>query len=214
MNENKIFQHNSYHSLRSGFYKGTIALSEALRHGSIGIGTLDGANGEVIILDGVAYHGDANNQVRQVGLDDNETLPYVAVLDIKASDLNSLEFENLLSDDLYAELAKSFSNYSLYGIKITGNFRLVEIMSKPAHNTAPYEEILEKQPHFKREKLSGTMVGIWGPRHLESLYGSGYHLHFLSDDKSFGAHVERFIVDSVKVEFVEIDKIEQEFDFS
>ena len=60
----RIFQHNTFTTLSSGFYKGTITLKEALEHGSVGIGTLDTANGEVTIINGIAYHGDSENHVR------------------------------------------------------------------------------------------------------------------------------------------------------
>ena len=57
-----------------GFTKGTITAGEALKYGQIGIGTLDGADGEVIILDGTAYHGNSENQVRIVKPDENFTV--------------------------------------------------------------------------------------------------------------------------------------------
>ncbi|MDU0400582.1 Alpha-acetolactate decarboxylase [Lactococcus lactis] len=75
----RIFQHNTFTTLSSGFYKGTITLKEALEHGSVGIGTLDTANGEVTIINGIAYHGDSENHVRLV--EEDETMPYVAMVE-------------------------------------------------------------------------------------------------------------------------------------
>ena len=39
------------------------------------------------------------------------------------------------------------------------------------------------QPYFTKENISGTMVGVWAPKHLTDLFGLGFHLHFVSDDK-------------------------------
>lgn len=62
MKTSKIFQHNTYTTLYGGFYEGTITAGEVLKHGLNGIGTLDGADGEVIILNGHVYHGSNENQ--------------------------------------------------------------------------------------------------------------------------------------------------------
>lgn len=207
MKTSKIFQHGSYSTLYGGFYDGTIRLDEALKHGDCGIGTLDGADGEVIVLDGVAYHGNSENKVRVIAA--NETLPYIALIKHVAN--HQFDSKTLSSTHL-TELSEAFpTKNSAYSIKITGFFSSVEISSKQAHNTEPYLDILAKQPHFTRENVTGTIVGIWSPAHLSGLYGNGFHLHFLSTDKSFGAHLVRFTAENVKVEFGEIGKIEQEF---
>ena len=205
----KIFQHNTFTTLSGGFYKGTITLKEALKHGTAGIGTLDTANGEVTIIDGIAYHGDSENQVRQVKAD--ETMPYVAMVDhqplIKFTD------ETVSKSDVFlSALTERFpATNTAYSIVITGRFKEMTISSKPANNTRPYAEIMADQPYFTKEDVSGTMVGIWSPKHLTDLFGFGYHLHFVSDDKSFSAHVQNFITKNVSVEIGKISQIEQEF---
>ena len=209
MTNSKIFQHNTYNTLYGGFYEGTITLEEALKHGSAGIGTLDTANGEVTILDGVAYHGSSENKVRIVEKD--ETLPYVAVVDHQplmsftdASCSSASEFLSALTEKLPTKSAA-------YSIVIAGFFKTMTISSKPAGNTEPYLDILAKQPHFTRENACGTIVGIWSPKHLADLFGDGFHLHFVSSDKTFSAHVQDFVIDKVTVEFGKIDSIQQVF---
>ena len=95
----RIFQHNTFTTLSIGFYKGTITLKEALTHGKVGIGTLDTANGEVTIIDGIAYHGDSENQVRLV--EENETMPYVTMVEhqpiVKFTDNSVSNSEDFLS---------------------------------------------------------------------------------------------------------------------
>ena len=205
----KIFQHNSYTTLNGGFYKGTITLENALKHGNIGIGTLDGADGEVIILDGIGYHGSSENVVRTVKTD--ETLPYVAMVEhmkTKAFDVT----ENLDMTDLMTKIISEMpAKNTAYTISITGTFKTVTISSKPANNTKPYAEILANQPYFTAENIEGTAVGIWSPSHLSGLYGNGAHLHFLSRDKTFGAHISDFLTENVHVEIGQIREIQQEF---
>ncbi|GBG97086.1 acetolactate decarboxylase [Lactococcus termiticola] len=204
----KIFQEGSYRTLNGGFYEGTISLEEALTHGTVGIGTLDGANGEVIILDGIAYHGDAQNQVRFV--DGKEKLPYVAVLEHQAD--KSFELKDLANDQALAEILGQLPSQSTaFSIALTGNFEKIEISSKPANNTEAYPEIMAKQPHFTRENIKGSIVGIWSPNHLSGLYGDGFHLHFISEDKDFGAHLVAFDVVEAQAEVGQITDMTQHF---
>ncbi|MFC4652574.1 acetolactate decarboxylase [Lactococcus nasutitermitis] len=205
----KIFQQGSYSTLYGGLYEGTITAEEALKHGRAGIGTLDGADGEVIIWDGVIYHGNSKNQVREVKA--GETLPYVAVIEATTDitfDSNDLSFKNLLNNFL----EKIPSKNTAYSLVISGEFHHVEITSKPEKNgERAYLDILAEQPHFTKENLSGTIVGIWAPEMFESLYGNGFHLHFISDDRAFGAHLVDFEATKVTVKIGQIDKMEQQF---
>lgn len=205
----KIFQHNSYTTLYGGFYEGTITAEEALRHGNCGIGTLDGADGEVIILDGMMYHGNSEKNVRIVN--GEEMLPYVAVLEHEAT--HRLELENAELSSLLSVLMAEVTNKNIpYSVKIAGTFNEVEITSKPDKNgTTPYLDILAHQPHYTARNITGTIIGLWSPKHLETLYGNGFHLHFISDDKVFGAHLTNFYGQNLQVEFGEINEMTQEF---
>lgn len=209
METSKIFQHNTFTTLSGGFYKGTIRLKEALQHGSAGIGTLDTADGEVTIIDGIAYHGDAHNQVRLVN--DEETMPYVAMVDHHP--LQTFTDQSVSnSKDFLAHLIEKFpTKNTAYSLVIHGKFKTVTLSSKPANNTRSYPEIMADQPYFTKEEVEGTMLGIWSPEYLEDLFGSGFHLHFVSDDRTFSAHVQHFITKEVTVEIGQISQIDQEF---
>ncbi|MFV0556642.1 MAG: acetolactate decarboxylase [Lactovum sp.] len=204
----KIFQHNSFYTLSQGFYKGTVFLEDVMKKGELGIGTLDGASGELIILDGKAYKADDQNKINL--LNGKESLPYVAVW--KASIYKKLTYKCLSSQEIFSNLMTHFpSKNFLYSLKIMGNFKKVEVTCKSDNNTKSYSEILKTQAHFIQENIEGTALGIYAPQHLEQLFGQAFHLHFLSRDKKFGAHLDHFISEEVTVELGIIHKIEQEF---
>ena len=50
-----IYQVALLQSLTQGYYDGIIKVSELKEHGDIGIGTFEGVNGEMIVLDGTVY---------------------------------------------------------------------------------------------------------------------------------------------------------------
>ncbi|MDR0199086.1 MAG: acetolactate decarboxylase [Streptococcaceae bacterium] len=204
-----IYQMNSYTTLYGGFYEGSITALEVLKYGKNGIGTLEGADGEVIILDGVVYHGNSDGQVREVRPD--EQMPYAAVVSGTFDDSYSL---SAVSSDFPQEIVEKFSTQDLaQAIKISGQFNRVEITSKKPGNPTgrPYVEILAEQPHFVRETISGTLVGIWAPKALSGLYGDGFHLHFLSDDHQFGAHAASFSLKQGELQLASLTHLTQDF---
>lgn len=52
---NVLYQHGTLALLVPGLLEGTTTIGELLKHGDTGIGTGEGLDGELIILDGVAY---------------------------------------------------------------------------------------------------------------------------------------------------------------
>lgn len=48
---NVLYQHGTLGTLMAGLLKGTASINELLQHGDLGIATLTGSNGEVIVND-------------------------------------------------------------------------------------------------------------------------------------------------------------------
>ena len=46
----QLFQYNTLGALMAGLYEGTMTIGELLKHGDLGIGTLDSIDGELIVL--------------------------------------------------------------------------------------------------------------------------------------------------------------------
>jgi hypothetical protein len=51
------------------------------------------------------------------------------------------------------------------------------------------EVLAHDQTFFEYENIEGTMVGIYCPPYMSALNAVGWHLHFISDDKTKGGHV-------------------------
>jgi len=47
----------------------------------------------------------------------------------------------------------------------------------------------EHQAEFELGAVDGTMVGFWSPPYASGVEVAGYHLHFLTDDRTAGGHV-------------------------
>jgi acetolactate decarboxylase len=76
-------------------------------------------------------------------------------------------------------------------IRIDGQFELVRARSVPRQSPPyrPLTEVVAGQHVFELTDVSGTMLGFRFPAYVEGIEVSGYHLHFISDDRGRGGHV-------------------------
>lgn len=71
----------------------------------------------------------------------------------------------------------------------------------------PYPELLEvtcHQPEFHIPETHGKLTGFFCPEFVKGINISGYHLHFLSDDKKSGGHLLGF---QLKSGILKLDRI-------
>ena len=76
-------------------------------------------------------------------------------------------------------------------IRLDGRFELIRARSVP-RQTPPYRpltEVVLEQHVFELSDVEGTMLGFRFPDYVEGIEVSGYHLHFISADRSRGGHV-------------------------
>lgn len=69
-----LYQHGTLALLVPGLLEGTTTIGELLKHGDTGIGTGEGLDGELIILDGVAYKVGQSGVAERVP--DDFTMPF------------------------------------------------------------------------------------------------------------------------------------------
>lgn len=197
-----LVQISTIDALLTGLYDGAIPLDEMVQNGNFGIGTFDKLDGEMIILDGVVYQIKADGKVYQPALD--LTTPFFTVTKFEEPDSSFTfspatfkEFEKF-SDDL-------INNKNLfYAVKVSGNFKYVKTRSVPPQ-TKPYKplsEVTKNQSLFEKENVAGTIVGFRFPQFASGINVPGYHLHFISGDKTFGGHVLDLSFENCKVEIL------------
>ncbi|MGT2932872.1 acetolactate decarboxylase [Streptococcus catagoni] len=212
-NQTTLFQHNTLASLMAGLYKGTVSIEDLLKHGDLGIGTLDYIDGELIILDGKAYQARAlKDQVQVLEVDPKELVPYAAIVSHRVD--SSFRIDQAISDsNLKEKLLTYFKSKNLFqSIKITGKFENMHVRMIPKSQAGKsFAEIASQQPEFTEATVCGTLVGFWTPELFHGVSVAGYHLHFLSEDHSFGGHVMDFRLVEGQVEIGQIDSLQQDF---
>jgi acetolactate decarboxylase len=184
-----LFQASTIAALLEGAYDGDLSFAELAEHGDLGLGTLNGLDGEMIALDGRFYRADVDGAVGEV--DARAHTPFAVVTRfeaaIEAGIEGPLDHEGLLAqlDELIPVGAASCA------IRLDGRFASVRARSVP-RQIPPYRpltEVVAEQHVFELVDVIGTMLGFRFPDYAEGIEVSGYHLHFVSDDRTRGGHV-------------------------
>lgn len=186
-------------SLAMGYFDGSITVKDLKTLGDTGIGTFDGLDGELIFLDGVVYRANQNCKVNVVA--DNVTIPFCNVTffdkDLSGS-ITDLQGKDALDKILNENIRKDNSVNSFYMVKVHGTFSEILIRSE-AKQFAPYPTLVEAlqatQKEFTHKNIKGTVVGLYCPDFMSSLNSTGWHFHFVSDDKKIGGHVLNLNID-------------------
>lgn len=187
-----IYQVSLLQGLTFGDYYGSISVSELKQHGDIGIGTFDALDGELIMLDGEVYRAAGDGSVEIVS--DDETIPFSNVTFMDADEtilLSDIPSYASLCDKLN-QLTEEKGKNRFYMIRIDGTFQEMNVRSEYAQKE-PYQPLVEVLEHdqtfFDYQNIEGTLVGLYCPPYMSSLNATGWHLHFISKDKTKGGHV-------------------------
>jgi acetolactate decarboxylase len=176
-------------------FDGYLPCRELLKYGDFGIGTFDRMEGEMIVVDGNIYQGKADGKVYAPDLD-NRT-PFATVCHFRP-DLTWTVSDTANREAMERMFDEKASNQNVFcAIRVEGAFSYVEthalrIQSKPYPSTA---EVVKSVVHSEMQDVSGTIVGFRSPPYVRGIGDPGYHLHFLSDDKTQGGHVLTFDMD-------------------
>ena len=178
-----------------------------MQHGDLGIATLTGSNGEVIFLDGKAYH--ANEHKEFVELKGDELTPYATVTKFVAD--TSYETKDKSSEAVFAEIKEKMLSENLFSaVKISGLFKKMHVRMMPAQEP-PYTRLIDSARRQPEQTVKGAVVGFFTPELFHGIGSAGFHVHFANDDRNFGGHVLDFEVEDVKVEIQNIETFEQHF---
>ncbi len=76
------------------------------------------------------------------------------------------------------------------GLRLDGRFRRIDL--RAARRALPGEDLVAATSHqseFGFDDVEGTLVGFWTPTYAGALNIAGYHMHFISADRSRGGHL-------------------------
>lgn len=184
-----LFQVSTIDALLVGVYDGDMTFSQLKKKGNFGIGTFDKLDGEMICLDGKFYKIRVDGKVYKVK--GKEKTPFAVVTNFKSDKKQGLVGTKTL-EQLEAQIDSLLGSKNIfYAVKVKGTFKNVKARSVPEQEK-PYPllvDVVKDQAVFEYEDIKGTIVGFWSPAYVKGINVPGYHLHFLSKDRSKGGHL-------------------------
>jgi acetolactate decarboxylase len=187
--EHLLFQTSTIDALLSGHFDGDVSMAELCQHGDLGLGTLNGCDGELLVLDGAAWQARLDGSLHRVPGD--ALTPYAVVTrfdpDHRIDLAGPLDF-----DALAARLdAEGRPGAEGAAVRIEGRFASVRIRSVPRQQRPypPLADVVAQQQVTELEEVDGTVVGFRFPGPLDGIEISGWHLHFADAARERGGHV-------------------------
>ena len=194
-----LYQVSVIDALMQGAYDGVIPVGEMMRHGDFGLGTFDALDGEMVVLDGTCYRVGMDGTAQPVN--GSILVPYADITTFERETvIPGISGSNLSQVTAALDAALPSENYFL-AIRIDGTFPAVKARSVPRQEK-PYPPLTEAVVHqavFQWYNVTGTVVGFYSPPYTEGIDVTGYHLHFLSADRSKGGHLLDLAVENTPV---------------
>lgn len=202
-----MYQTSTLNALVEAVYDGEITCGELKKHGDFGIGTFNGLDGEMIVLEGKIYQVKADGVAYPIF--DSTKTPFAVVKFFKTNRNASLK-KDLNYDHLQEYLDGLLPSKNLfYAVKIEGTFRYVKARSVPKQNK-PYPglvEVTKNQKVFEFRNVEGTIVGLRCPEYTKGINLPGYHFHFITKDRGAGGHLLECTLQAANVEIDSTSKL-------
>lgn len=184
-----VHQVSTLQALMQGAYEGQLPCRDLTRYGTLGIGTFDGLDGELILLDGQVYQATADGRVIR---NPATTTPFANVVRFRPEEVVGKIDGPLSLEGVLAMLeGRTGSKNLFYAVRIDGQFAEMKVRSVPRQSRPypPLAEAAKEQRVFDLQDVPGTLVGFRFPEYIRGVNMPGWHLHFISDDRRRGGHV-------------------------
>lgn len=199
LKEKELFQVSTSAALIQGVLEGDYTYADLMRKGSYGIGLFNGADGEMIALDGSFYQVDYNGKVTLVK--SSQIAPFAQVIFFKPTSKFSIKSEpsfQRAAKQIYREF---FNKNVPYAVFLKGTFSWVKVrtLQKQQKPYPSFLDVTNKQREFTKKNIEGMAFGFWFPDYWAGISVPGFQMHFLSEDLSFGGHIENMALENVSV---------------
>jgi acetolactate decarboxylase len=183
-----VFQTSTVNALMEGASTGDMTMGELKTHGDFGLGTFDGLDGEMIELDGKVFQVRADGHAHPV--EDSARTPFATVSFFKADESARLDRIST-QPEMLAKVATMLPSQNIFhAVRIEGRFDYVKTRAVAMQDkSVGLEAAAREEPVFEFHDVEGAIVGFFTPDYLRGVNVPGYHLHFITADRTAGGHM-------------------------
>jgi acetolactate decarboxylase len=134
----EAYQVSTISSLLAGGYDGATTIGEILRHGNFGLGTFNGVDGEMIVLDGQVYRATVDGRAHLV--DPSELTPFAVVVPFQPQSTMAVTAGQSLEQLEAALDALPYSASRIFAARVGASSRRCRSAASPSRRlpTAPW----------------------------------------------------------------------------
>ena len=204
MATNVLYQYSVMAALMDGVAEHGLPLGRLLKHGNFGLGTFRHMAGEMAMNEGRAWQMTSDGGIRELDAaaeakqdNDASCCPFAMVTNFQPTVHDALPVDASpvkTKDDFAAWLDRRLpanARNQFVALRLKGSFASVTIRVIPAQSFRGQKlaELTAAQSEHTATELRGTVVGFRSPGYAAGVGVPGLHLHFLSDDDTYGGHI-------------------------
>ncbi len=187
--DHALFQTSTIDALLAGHFDGDVTIGELLQHGDLGLGTLDGCDGELLVIHGRAWQARLDGSLHSVAAE--ALTPFGVVVPFTPD--RTVELDGPLDFGALARHLDEAQPPEAEGaaVRIEGRFSRVRVRSIPRQQRPypPLADVIAQQRVTELSDVDGTVVGFRFPGPLGGVEIAGWHLHFATRDRRRGGHL-------------------------
>lgn len=177
----QLYQYSHFLAVSRGLYDGDLSIQTLKEQGTVGLGTFNALDGELVVVDGNFYHCTEGKKVRQA--ENYEQLPWAAMTSFTSNK---------------KQIKGSFNNLTIGSVP------------KQTKPYLPIEKIIENSIQIETGSIIAECVGFYAPEFMFPIKSTGLHLHCISDAQQFGGHVLNLDLQSAELHFEAITQFQIE----
>jgi acetolactate decarboxylase len=191
MATNEIYQFSVMSALMSGLASpaSSIPVSELLTHGDFGVGTFEGMDGEMVVVDSKAYQFRGDGSTHEVSPDQLAPFAMVSRFVPQLTKTIKTQTKAALQGEIESTLPDAKNAFVLF--KVHGKFDRIKIRAIHAQSYPgqPLPQLTEGQMIKEFHSVKGTIVGLRSPGWSVGVSVVGVHAHFINEDRKSGGHI-------------------------
>ena len=187
---NRLYQYSIINALMDGVATGGIELSKLQQFGNNGLGTFESMDGEMTMIDSVAYQICGDGSMKKVT--PSTLMPFAQVTRFKPTmSLSSVSLPD--KEAVYRLAEEQFPHATnLYlALRLEATFASIKVRAVrgQTYKGQPLAELADSQSVNTYKDIKGTVFGFRSPPYSQGISVAGGHLHFVSEDRACGGHV-------------------------
>ena len=186
---NRVVQIGTYDSLVAPNYDGLAPINSVWRGQTLGLGTFDHLDGELVLIGGEMYRVSTDGKPAKI--DGTQSTPFFQAITFKADASGPVAPGTTCANLVNTVNALANTTSGVIAVRVRGTFTDLVMRSVPAQAKPylPLSDVVAKQTLFPLGSRKAVLVGFRTGPDFAGVGALGLHLHGVTADRTAGGHV-------------------------